>query len=111
VLRYEADEGLVPNVEAASGPNLIDRTDPSPVPPWLVKTPAAGHPLPWGEGYDFRLVAAWPRCATWCRECREQCGGYRGTGNVEAGFSRADFVVFHGRSNAAALKAASARTG
>ena len=30
-----------------TGPNLIARTDPSPVPRRLVKTPAAGHPLPW----------------------------------------------------------------
>jgi hypothetical protein len=38
--------------------------DPSPVPRRLVKTPAAVHPLPWGEGYDSSLDAAMPRCAT-----------------------------------------------
>ena len=28
-------------------------TDPSPDPRWLVKAPAAGHPLPKGEGLEF----------------------------------------------------------
>ena len=28
------------------------KSDPSPVPPRLVKAPAAVHPLPTGEGYD-----------------------------------------------------------
>jgi hypothetical protein len=40
---------------------LLSESDPSPVPRRLVKTPAAVHPLPSGEGYDSRLVAAPPR--------------------------------------------------
>ena len=74
------DEGLVPNVDAASCPNLIERTDPSPVFVARVSPPAfqirrgwghprysslaAVHPLPCGEGDDSLLVAASPRRAT-----------------------------------------------
>ena len=34
--------------------------DPSPVPLRLVKTPAAGHPLPKGEGWLFSFDHPWP---------------------------------------------------
>jgi hypothetical protein len=51
-------------ISCFSSKNIVPPTDPSPVPRRLVKTPAAVHPLPGGEGYDSRLVAALPRCVT-----------------------------------------------
>ena len=52
----------------------LEATDPSPGPPRLVKAPAAGHPLPAGEGWNNLERTA---LSLWERGDREAVGeGY-----------------------------------